>query len=372
MTARSAPKARDKRQSALPIDAHARRAARVVLVVALLLLSLWVAREFLVPLGWAVVIALTSWPIYRPFAARLSARGSPVLAPLIFTALVAVVLFAPVALAMHQAAQESQALAQSLANVRASGLPMPAWLSQIPLGEHGARWWKANLSDQAGLSQWLGSNDDKQSEAAWTRILGGEVLHRLFLFFMALIALFALLRDGAWIGNRVLDTADRLFGDPGERLASKMVETVRGTVTGTVVVAVVEGSFIGIAYFIGGVPNPLLFTLLTMAFAMLPFGAWAVFTAAAILLAFQGGSALAALGVFGAGAFVMLIGDAFIWPALVGSQGRMPFLVALIGIFGGLQTFGLIGLFLGPMILAALWIIWREWLIPAPRPQKDQ
>ena len=68
----------------------------------------------------------------------------------------------------------------------------------------------------------------------------------------------------------------------------------------------------------------------------------------------------------------MLIGDAFIWPALVGSQGRMPFLVALIGIFGGLQTFGLIGLFLGPMILAALWIIWREWLIPAPRPQKDQ
>ena len=100
-------------------------------------------------------------------------------------------------------------------------------------------------------------------------------MHRLFLFVMALIALFALLRDGAWIGNRVLDTADRLFGNPGERLASKMVETVRGTVTGTVVVAVVEGSFIGIAYFIAGVPNPLLFTLLTMAFAMLPFGAWA-------------------------------------------------------------------------------------------------
>jgi predicted PurR-regulated permease PerM len=100
-----------------------------------------------------------------------------------------------------------------------------------------------------------------------------------------------------------------------------------------------------------------------MAFAMVPLGAWAVFSAASLLLLLQGDSAFSAFAVFGFGAFVMIIGDLFIWPALVGSAARLPFLVALIGIFGGLQVFGLIGLFLGPVILAGALTVWREWLM---------
>jgi predicted PurR-regulated permease PerM len=101
---------------------------------------------------------------------------------------------------------------------------------------------------------------------------GAQLAHRLFLFFVALVGVFVLLRDGAWIGNRVLESADRLLGDPGERLASKMADTVRGIVNGTVVVAVGEGILIGVAYVLAGVPNPMLFALLTMAFAMVPLG----------------------------------------------------------------------------------------------------
>ena len=93
-----------------------------------------------------------------------------------------------------------------------------------------------------------------------------------------------------------------------------------------------------------------------------------VFTGAALVLLLEGGSLVAAASVFGFGAIVMLIGDTVIWPALVGSHARLPFLVALIGIFGGLQAFGLIGLFLGPMILAALWTVWREWVVPPRSP----
>jgi predicted PurR-regulated permease PerM len=59
----------------------------------------------------------------------------------------------------------------------------------------------------------------------------------------------------------------------------------------------------------------------------------------------------------------MLVGDYFIWPTLVGGAARLPFLFALIGIFGGLQTFGLIGLLVGPVIMAALLTVWREWLL---------
>jgi predicted PurR-regulated permease PerM len=337
---------------------------RASLAIALVLLGLWVAWDFLAPLAWAVVIVLAVWPAYRWFAATLFSRRSTVLAPLAFTLIVGVVLFVPVVLALQQAAQESQAIINSLAQYRREGIPVPQWLASLPFGEHGTRWWSTNLSDPKAVIGWLGT-EDKTGNAEWTRTLGTQLLHRLFLFFIALLGVFVLLRDGAWIGNRVLDTADRLLGDPGERLASKMVETVRGTVNGTVTVAVGEGIIIGAAYVAAGVPNPLLFALLTGAFAMVPLGAWLVFTAAALMLIAQGGSAMAAAGVFGFGAVVMIIGDTFVWPALVGNQARLPLLLALIGIFGGVQAFGLIGLFVGPMILASLWIVWREWIMPA-------
>ena len=230
------------------------------------------------------------------------------------------------------------------------------------VGNQVAQWWRANLSDAKAVTLWIGAAD-AHKEAARTQALGVDLLHRFFLFVVALIALFGFFRHGPWVTNRILETADRLLGDPGERLASKMTDTIRGTVNGTVLIAVVEGSLIGIGYLVAGVPHALVLTFLTMAFAMVPLGAWAVFSSASVLLLLQGGSALAAVGIFLFGAVVMLIGDMFIWAALVGSAARLPFLVALIGIFGGLQAFGLIGLFLGPVILAALLTIWREWLM---------
>jgi predicted PurR-regulated permease PerM len=365
VTAKSVSGARTRATPTLPDNPQSRTTARIALAIGLIVLALWIALDFLAPLSWAVIIALTSWPAYRRFAARIAGGPSNVWAPLGFTILVGTVLFVPVGLAIHQAALESQALAQSVAHIRENGIAVPEWLSQMPLGEHGVRWWTANLSDPRSASELLGGILDKQSEVAWTRLVGGQALHRLFLFFIALISLFVVLQNGAWFGQRVLDTADRLLGDPGERLASKMVETVRGTVNGTVIVAVSEGVIIGVAYVVAGVPSPLIFALLTIAFAMVPFGAWVVFTSAALLLAFQGGSVFAASALFFFGGLIMVIGDTFVWPTLVGNQARLPFLAALIGIFGGLQTFGLIGLFVGPMILAGLWTMWREWLLPA-------
>src|SRR5215203_730363 len=338
---------------ALPDNHRARATTRIALAIGLIVLALWVAWDFLAPLAWAVVIALTVWPAYRRYSARLAGGPSNVLAPLSFTILVGLVLFVPVGLAIHQAALEAQTLAQSLAHVRQNGIAVPGWLADTPLGEYGVRWWTANLSDPRTINELFGGSLE-QSQATWTRTLGGQLLQRSFSFFIALISLFVVLQNGAWFGNRVLDTADRLLGDPGERLASKMVETVRGTVNGTVIVAMAEGVIIGAAYVVAGVPSPLIFALLTVAFAMIPFGAWIVFTTAALLLAVQGGSVFAATGVFFFGAVVMVIGDTFVWPTLVGNQARLPFLAALIGIFGGLQTFGWIGVFIGPMLLAVL------------------
>jgi predicted PurR-regulated permease PerM len=354
----------------LPIRAEARTIARGLLTFALIVLALWTAGDFLTPVGWAAIIAIATWPIYVPLASLLSERRRPVLAPLLFTFLVGLLLFTPIALATHQIAQQSQMILAWMTQARDNGIPVPSWIEQLPIAaDFLQQWWRENLTEPKGAAAWFERfNADAATE--WTKALGGQLLHRIFMFLISLLALFLVLRNGEWLAARTLETAERVFGDPAERLAQKMVGAVRGSVNGTVVVAILEGLLIGMAYAIAGVPYWALFALLTTAFAMLPLGAWVAFTVAALVLLLSGGSVMAAALVFGWGAIVMLVGDYFIWPTLVGGAARLPFLFALIGIFGGLQTFGLIGLFVGPVVMAALLTVWREWLLAPDTPQE--
>jgi predicted PurR-regulated permease PerM len=195
---------------------------------------------------------------------------------------------------------------------------------------------------------------------AWTGSLGGALLHRLFLFLITLMALFLLLRHGAWLAEQALTSASRLFGHPGERLVRKIANATRATVNGTVITAIVKGAIIGIAYVLAGVPNALLVATLTIVLAMVPLGAWAALVIAALTLVGQGGTLLVAAELFGFGAAVLLVSENLIQPAVIGGAAQLPFLLVLIGIFGGLQSFGLLGLFVGPVIMAALLAVWRE------------
>jgi predicted PurR-regulated permease PerM len=99
-----------------------------------------------------------------------------------------------------------------------------------------------------------------------------------------------------------------------------------------------------------------------MTLAMVPLGAWLALATAALILPVHGGTGLVAAGLFGFGAATLLIGENVVQPALIGGAARLPFLLVLIGILGGMQSFGLLGLFLGPVIMAALLTIWREWI----------
>jgi predicted PurR-regulated permease PerM len=93
---------------------------------------------------------------------------------------------------------------------------------------------------------------------------------------------------------------------------------------------------------------------------MIQFGAWLAFTVAAIATISQGGSGVAAMCVFMWGTIIMLAGDHFVWPTPVSGSARLPFLLALVGIFAGVAAFGLMGLFVGPVIMGAPLAIWRE------------
>ena len=223
----------------LPLDAAARVRARVVLAMVLVGLALWTAASFLPALIWATILAVSLWPLYREFAKRF-ASGPSNLTAFIFTMIVALILFTPMALAFYQVAQQGDVLIGWLKKAGESGVEVPEWMARLPVAaESMQQWWRDNLSDPKAATAWLKTVNAENASGLFTT-LGGQLIHRLFLLFFSLLALFVLLSNGRYVANRFLETSDRLFGEAGEGLVEKMVDATRGTVNGTVLVAVGE------------------------------------------------------------------------------------------------------------------------------------
>ena len=116
------------------MDARARTASRALFAGVLVLLSIWIAQGFLAPIGWAAVIAITTWPLYRRFTILLASQRDSIGPPLVFTLLIGLVLLVPVGLAAHRATQETEAIGQSITHYRQHGIPAPEWLPSVPCG----------------------------------------------------------------------------------------------------------------------------------------------------------------------------------------------------------------------------------------------
>jgi len=114
-------------------------------------------------------------------------------------------------------------------------------------------------------------------------------------------------------------------------------------------------------YLVAGVPHPMLLGLLTAVAAMIPFGAAVMFGIASLMLIGDGAVGWA-VAIFVIGMIVVGIADHFIRPFLIGGSTRLPFLWVLIGILGGVESLGLLGLFVGPATMATLFMLWRDYI----------
>jgi predicted PurR-regulated permease PerM len=340
--------------------ALSRRIARVVLAIALVGLGAWILHRFLAALAWAGVLAIALWPLYRRVALALPGGKSRILAPLLVTLAVGLVFTVPFIYVAIEGAREMRIVVQYLGEAERNGVPVPEWIPQLPVvGRTAEEWWRTNLSDPNAAQELLGKIKPG-SIAASARLYGAEIIHRLIIFGFTLLTLFFLFRDGMLFSRQLLRASDRLLGPDGERVGRHMVQAVLATVNGLVLVGLGEGALIGIAYFIAGLPHPVSVAALTGVLAVIPFGAPVAFGAAALYLA-GSGSTIAGAAVFCFGLVVVFVADHAIRPIIIGGAARLPFLWVLLGILGGLETFGIIGLFLGPAIMAALISLWRDW-----------
>jgi predicted PurR-regulated permease PerM len=204
------------------------------------------------------------------------------------------------------------------------------------------------------------------SALGWTRSIASEVAKDSALFLITLVILATFLARGHQIAIQSRVLAARMFGAFGEDFEDRLIGAVRSTVVGTVLVSFIEGALIGVAYAVAGVPQALLFATFTILLALVPFGAWVAFGLASLIL-IGSGNVLAGVLLFLFSATVMTIGDNIVQPVVVGRAVELPVILALIGAFGGLAALGLVGLFIGPVVMAALLLVGQEWMTPAGR-----
>ncbi len=347
-----------KRTPRGPVDDTRHGLARAALVVVLAVLGLFTVHRFLPALAWATILTIATWPLYRRAQRRFPPGRHDILLPALFTLVIALAFLLPLVLVAIQGAREAHDLTGWLREVERSGVAAPDWLGRLPGGAALAAWWQENLGQPSGTSALL-HRFDRGSLLGYTRTFGSQVVNRTILFGFTLLTLFFLFRDGRAVIDQSLVASHRLFGPRGERVARQMVASVHGTVDGLVLVGLGEGFLLGVVYFFTGVPHPVLLGALTAVAAMIPFGAPLVFGIAALVLLAQG-TVTAAVVLVAAGVIVTFVADHFVRPVLIGGTTKLPFLWVLLGILGGVENFGLLGLFLGPAVMAALVLLWRE------------
>ena len=334
-------------------------------VMALLLAGcLLVFVPFLTATLWAIVLCFSSWRIYLRVLGSLNHRRT--LAAAVMTIGMIVILLLPFCLVGATLADNIRDVGEALQKWKQEGAHgPPAWVEKIPLAGSWARqYWQDLADDRSRLAQ-LGKQILPGVGVVvlkLAQILGNGLLELIVSIFVA----FFLFRDGASAAEMLHSIVLRIGLERGERYLTIAGNTVRGVVYGILGTALVQAIMAGLGYFVAGVPGPALLGLLTFFLSPLPVGPPLIWIPASIWLFHQGHT--------GWGVFMIIWGlavssvDNFIKPWIISQGVRMPFLLIVFGVIGGALQFGLIGVFLGPTLLAVAHNMIQEWINAAAIP----
>ncbi|HET7527339.1 MAG TPA: AI-2E family transporter [Burkholderiaceae bacterium] len=335
-----------------------RRTVLAGLLGALLLLGFVVMRPFLAPIAWAAILTYVLWPVHLRLLART--RGSRAWAALAMTATLTLALSAALLWLGLLLRSEGVAAFREVAAVLQAGVDLPEPIARIPwLG----RWLQERLtelgSDRDALGRQLSELAD-QWGGHLMRIVGDLGLNVLR-FAVSLVTAFFLFRDGDRLLEELRRVLNRMLGDRVRDYFNAIGDTTRAVVYGLLLAAIAQGVMAGLGYWAVGVKAPVFWGAATAMVALLPWGAPVVWGAIGAWLVLRGDVG-AGLGLLLWGALAVSWIDNLVRPLVISGVARVPFLLVLFGVLGGLAAFGLIGLFVGPVALAILVAVWREWV----------
>lgn len=332
------------------------------LLVFVLLAGVYFFQGFLVPVLAALIIGFASWPIYRRLLQ--SVGESRTLGATIAILLVIFFIVAPVSLTAFYAFRELKIWAAWAIQANAAGAPVPLWLSKIPIaGDPIAEQWARYFGHPGGLGELVQAVSGSNVGNIYKGVvfIGATAFHALLTLLFMLITLFFVYRNGEALVAQLDRIGESVLPDRWERVSRIVPLTISSTVTGMAIIAIGEGIVLGVAYWLAGVPSPVTLGLITGVMALIPGGAPLCFTLVSVYLG-ASGHLVECIALFAWGSVELFIVDKTLRPKLVGGPIKLPFLPTFFGLIGGVKTMGLLGLFLGPVLMAVLVAIWREWL----------
>ncbi len=336
-------------------------AARWLLVL-VVFAGIYFFHGFLVPVLAALVIAFASWPLYSRLLAQVN--GNRTLAASIAILLILAFIIGPIVIASTYALHEVRDWVGWGVEMNRTGAPTPEWIRVLPvIGGWLDMQWTRFLDHPGAIGELTqvvsGANIGNIYRVALAA--GGKAFNLLLAALFMLIALFFIYRDGQSFAGQVDRLGERILPMRWERISRIVPATISSTVTGMTLIAIGEGIVLGVAYWIAGVPSAVTLGVITGIMALFPGGAPLSFTLVSVYLV-SSGSPVAGLALFVWGSVELFIVDKTLRPRLVGGPIKLPFLPTFFGLIGGVKTMGFLGLFIGPVLMALLVAIWREWI----------
>ncbi|HJW80780.1 MAG TPA: AI-2E family transporter YdiK [Acidiferrobacterales bacterium] len=331
----------------------------VLFIGGLLGFSLWILRPFLVALIWAVMIVVASWPLMRAAQSALWGRRWPAVA--VMTLALLLLLIVPFTAAIATIVANADTLGEWAKALSAYQVPpAPAWLGSLPvIGTYGAQLWQELASDggealmakivpYAGvLAKWF---------VAQVGNLGVVFVELLLTVVFAAILYAHGEQAGAWIRR----FGRRVGGESGDNAVLLSAQAIRGVALGVVVTALVQALLGGLGLAVAGVPFAAILTAAMFMLSVAQIGAIPVLLPAVLWLYWRDdvlwGSVLLVVMV------LVSTLDNVLRPILIKKGANLPLLLVFVGVIGGLIAFGLIGIFIGPMVLAITYTLLGAWI----------
>jgi predicted PurR-regulated permease PerM len=337
----------------------------VILIIAILIVgSLWTLLPFLAALLWAATIVIATWPFMLRVERRVGGKRS--IATAVMTLVMLAIFILPLGLATGVLLDAATQGVEFVKGLTTTGLqPPPDWLAGIPwVGQKlNAKWQELSAAGPEGLAELL--RPYLRATASWalavTGGLGATVLH----FLLTVIVAGILYANGETAARGVIAFARRLGRDRAEHSVRLAAQAIRGVALGVVVTALAESLIAAAGLWLAGVPSMGLIVAIIFVFGIAQLGP-VLPMIGVVIWAFWAGKVL--VGVLMIALTVALgIVDNVMKPILIqrGVQ-NLPLFLIVAGVIGGLVSFGVIGLFIGPVILAVTYTLLKSWIEEDP------
>jgi len=331
--------------------------AGIALIGAIVIGCGFVLRPFLSAILWAAILCFATWPLHELFLKWL--RGKRNLTAGLMTAVLSLVLIIPFVVVGFTFTDSVRAGMEWLDVQKAEGFtPPPAWVERIPLvGDRISESWAAFAADPGPtVDQWT---PRLKAVGLWLLRHSLDLAHGVFQLAISVLIAFFLYRDGEGVVVRLREGFQKISGDYSQHLVEVVKTTVQSVVYGVIGTGLAQGFVAGIGFTIAGVPSPMLLALFTFFLSFIPFGPPIVWIGASIWLLAQGSTGW---GIFMAiyGLLAISSVDNVVKPYIISRGSKLPFIVMFIGVLGGVGTFGFIGIFLGPTLLAVGFSVAQE------------